>query len=89
MTTASHSETDPKPPSIYQIRLRGRLGSHWSEKFAGLAIEQLENGDTLLTGPVVDQASLFGLLRTIRDLGLPLISVIRLDPDQPQAEGGT
>lgn len=63
---------------IYQIRLKGHLGRGWSDWFGGMAITLEDNGDTLLTGPVVDQAALHGLLRKVRDLGLPLISVTRV-----------
>ena len=65
---------------IYQIRITGHLGRHWADWFAGLAITLEENGDTLLTGPVVDQAALYGLLRRVRDVGLPLVSVTHLKP---------
>ncbi len=66
----------PEPlPEIYQIRIKGELNSQWSDWFAGLIITLDEHGDTLLTGPVVDQAALHGLLKKIRDLGLPLVSV--------------
>jgi hypothetical protein len=68
-------------PGVYQIRLKGQLGSQWTNWFGGLAITLDENGDTLITGPVVDQAALHGLLRKIRDLGLPLISVFLIDPN--------
>jgi hypothetical protein len=60
---------------IYQIRLKGHLGQQWAAWFDGLAITPGANGDTLLTGPVADQAALYGLLRRVRDLGLPLIAV--------------
>lgn len=63
---------------IYQIRIEGHLGSQWRDWFEGLAISQEESGDTLLTGPVADQAALHGLLKKVRDLGLPLVSVVRL-----------
>ena len=69
-------------PILYQIRLKGHLDAQWTDWFAGLTISLQENGDTLLTGPVVDQAALHGLLKKIRDLGLPLISVICLDTEQ-------
>ena len=62
---------------IYQIRIRGHLGPQWAGWFEGMAITLEANGDTLLTGPVADQAALYGLLRTLRDVGLPLISVAR------------
>ncbi len=67
---------------VYQIRIKGHLGHHWTDWFGGLTITLEDNGDTLLTGPVVDQAALFGLLRKVRDLGMPLLSVIRLKPGQ-------
>ena len=59
---------------IYQIRLKGQLGAQWGDCFEGFTLDQVD-GDTLLTGPVADQAALYGLLRKVRDLGLPLISV--------------
>jgi hypothetical protein len=74
----------PGRPVVYQIRLKGHLGSQWTDWFGGLTITLEENGDTLLTGPVVDQAALHGLLRKVRDLGLPLISVSPVEPGQAQ-----
>lgn len=65
-------------PPVYQIRVKGQLGSQWTDWFEGLVILSADNGDTLLTGPVLDQAALYGLLRKVRDLGMPLIWVIRL-----------
>ena len=62
-------------PVAYQIRIKGHLGQEWTEWFSGLAVTLDDNGDTLLTGPVVDQAALHGLLRTVRDLGMPLVSI--------------
>ncbi len=76
---------DPGQPPVNQIRVKGRLGSQWADWFAGLTITAEGNGDTLLTGPVVDQAALHGLLRRVRDLGLPLLSVVRLEPGQVDA----
>jgi hypothetical protein len=70
---------------VYQLRIKGHLGPQWTDWFGGLAITLEDNGDTLLTGPVIDQAALYGLLRRVRDLGMPLISVIRLQPDQADA----
>jgi hypothetical protein len=67
-------------PMVYQIRLKGHLGPGWADWFGGLAVTLEDNGETLLTGPVVDQAALHGLLRNVRDLGMPLISVIRVKP---------
>ena len=65
---------NPAPP-IYQIRVRGIIGQQWSAWLGDLVIESLPDGDTLLTGPVVDQAALHGILTKIRDLNLPLLSV--------------
>jgi hypothetical protein len=67
---------------IYQIRIKGHLGHQWTDWFEGLTITLEENGETLLTGPVVDQAALHGLLRKVRDLGMPLLSVNRVEPGQ-------
>src|SRR5579859_4276669 len=69
---------DPSQPMVYQIRIKGHLGREWTDWFGGLTITALDNGDTLLTGPVVDQAALYGLLRKVRDVGMPLISVIEV-----------
>ena len=75
MAQKTDSSNDPNPPMVYQIKIKGHLGRHWASWFEGLTITQTENGDTLLTGPVVDQAALLGLLRKVRDLGMPLLSV--------------
>jgi len=60
---------------VYQIKIKGHLGSQWTDWFDGLTITLEEDGNTLLTGPVVDQAALHGLLKKVRDLGMPLLSV--------------
>ncbi len=75
MSNELDSKLDPDHPMVYQIRLKGHLGSQWTDWFGGLTITLEDNGDTLLTGPVVDQAALYGLLKKVRDLGLPLLSV--------------
>jgi hypothetical protein len=67
-------------PVVYQIRIEGHLGPQWTEWFGGMTITPEDEGDTLLTGPVEDQAALHGLLRKVRDLGIPLISATRLKP---------
>ncbi len=69
-------------PQRYEIRLKGHLDDRWTEWFEGLTISLEEDGNTLLTGPVIDQAALHGLLKKVRDLGLPLVSVGPLEPDQ-------
>jgi hypothetical protein len=75
MTNKHNQKIDLDQPMIYQIRIKGHLGQRWTEWFEGLTITLEEDGDTLLTGPVVDQAALHGLLKKVRDLGMPLLSV--------------
>ena len=65
----------------YQIRIKGHLDEQWADWFGGLTISLEEDGDTLLTGQVLDQAALFGLLRKVSDLGMPLLSVNPVKPD--------
>ncbi|MBK6326395.1 MAG: hypothetical protein KBE23_24695 [Chloroflexi bacterium] len=71
---------------VYEIRIKGHLGQRWAVWFEGLTITQADNGDTLLTGPVIDQAALYGLLRKVRDLGLPLVSVKQVQSGQPDSQ---
>jgi hypothetical protein len=71
----SNPQTVPDQPIDYQIRVEGHLRAEWAEWFEGLSVSLEDNGDTLLTGPVVDQAALHGLLKKVRDLGMPLLSV--------------
>jgi hypothetical protein len=78
MSIQRSPERDVDQPMVYQIRIRGHLGHQWTDWFEGLTIALEENGETLLTGPVVDQAALHGLLKKVRDLGMPLISVIEV-----------
>lgn len=75
---------------IYQIRVRGHLSDKRAEWFDGLTIENQPDGEALITGPVADQAALHGLLIRIRDLGLPLLSVVCVEPskDTPDDTGG-
>jgi len=77
LSTEAHDK-----PGLYEIRLKGHLDDRWAAWFGGLTITLEENGETRLTGPVVDQAALHGLLKKVRNLGLPLLSVIRLNPGQ-------
>ena len=79
MAEALNRTADTSQPIIYQIRVKGHLGSQWKDWFGGLTVTLEDNGETLLTGPVVDQAALHGLLRRVRDLGIPLVSVVRVD----------
>ncbi len=67
---------------IYQIRIKGHLDRGWTDWFGDVSITLQDNGETLLTCPVVDQAALHGLLRKVRDMGMPLLSVIRVKPGQ-------
>ncbi len=80
MNERHRPETDLSQPMVYQIRIEGHLGRHWTEWFGDVTITLEDNGETLLTCLVVDQAALHGLLRKVRDLGMPLISAIRLEP---------
>jgi len=73
---------------VYQIRIKGHLGPQWTDWFGGLAIAVEEDGETLLTGPIVDQAALYGLLKKVRDLGMPLVSVNCIEPGPADTSGG-
>ena len=85
MSNKLNPKTDPDQPLVYQIRLQGHLGRNWTHWFGDVTITLEDNGETLLTGQVVDQAALHGLLRKVRDLGMPLISAIRVKPGQADA----
>ena len=69
-------------PAFYRIRIKGHLGRQWLEWFEGLTITMEEDGNTLLQGPLIDQAALHGILKKVRDLGMPLLSVNSVDPHQ-------
>jgi hypothetical protein len=73
------------PSTCYEIRVAGHLPPQWTDWFEGLTLTLQEDGDTLLTGPVIDQAALHGLLKKVRDLGLPLVSVNLIVPGQADA----
>jgi hypothetical protein len=83
VSTENHHE-----PGVYEIRLKGHLDAKWADWFDGLTITRADNGETLLRGPVVDQAALHGVLRKVRDLGLPLVSVNQIDPKQANGPDG-
>ena len=68
---------------VYQIVVKGHLSSDWSEWFDGLAIVQTSTGETILSGPLADQAALHGVLIKVRDLGLPLLSLTRIEAERP------
>jgi hypothetical protein len=90
MSNESNPIIDPNQPMVYQIRIKGHLGHQWTEWFEGLTITHEEDGDTLLTGSVIDQAALHGLLKKVRDLGMPLLSVDSVTPnpgDTPVVNG--
>jgi hypothetical protein len=73
-------------PQVYEIRFKGHLSAYRAEMFEGLEMVLGPGGETVLTGPVIDQAALYGILNRIRDLGVPLLSVQRLSPDKDSTE---
>jgi hypothetical protein len=81
----SNGTSGSSQPIVYQIRVQGQLEPQWADWFGGLVITLAENGETILTGPVADQAALYGLLKRVRDLGMELISVNWVLPGQIQA----
>ena len=82
MANESNSSNEKAESLIYQIRIKGHLDRKWADWFSGLSITSLENGETLLTGLVLDQAMLHSLLRKVRDVGLPLVAVMRVELEQ-------
>ena len=85
MPNKLNPKSNPGQPIVYQIRIKGHLGRQWTDWFEGMTITLEDNGETLLTGPVADQAALHGLLKKVRDLGMPLLSVNRIEPGQEDA----
>ena len=79
---------DSNRPTIYQIKIKNHLSSDWTDWFEGLTITPEEDGDTLLTGPVIDQAALYGLIKKVRDLGMTLISLNPVQPNDVLPEKG-
>jgi hypothetical protein len=80
----THMENEHIAEGVYQIVVKGQLDGSWSEWFDGLTITLTDNGATILRGPIVDQTALHGMLIKIRDLGLPLISLVRISPEHEQ-----
>jgi hypothetical protein len=85
MSETNTSSKDDYQFGRYEIRIKGHLDSGWADWFGGLTITLEGDGDTLLAGRVVDQAALYGLLKKVRDVGMPLLSVNRVKPDQEDA----
>ena len=80
-TSAGHGQSAGR----YEIRVSGHLGPRWAARFEGMTLTRDGDGTTVIHGPVVDQAALHGLLARVRDLGIPLLSVTQVEPDQPRA----
>ncbi len=89
MSNKLEPEPDPNQFVVYQIRVKGHLGPQGTDWFGGLAITLQEEGDTLLTGPIVDQAALYGLLKKVRDLGMPLVSINSVESGPADTSGGS
>lgn len=82
MSNIPAQHTEPVQPIVYKIRIKGHLDSQWTDWFEGLTITLEADGETLLTGPVIDQAALHGLLKKVRDLGMPLVSVVPVQSNE-------
>jgi hypothetical protein len=80
-STDDQQQQQQQTPRQYEIRVKGHVKSHWAAWFDGLTLTQESDGTTVIHGPVEDQAALHGLLRKVRDVGLPLISVNHIEPD--------
>lgn len=92
--TSDHRSTEPSSgaPAAdhtatvqYELRVKGHLGDRWAAWFDGLSLTNSEDGSTVIRGPVIDQAALHGVLQKLRDIGIPLISLVQLRPEAPSA----
>ena len=88
MSNELNPASDPNQPMVYQIRLQGQLGAEWRDWLGVMSIALADNGETLIIGQVVDQAALYGLLRKVRDLGIPLLAVNRVHLGQTEGTDG-
>ena len=86
MSGRTRVDSDRHEAGRYEIRLKGHLDSRWAAWFDGLSLSLESDGTTIIHGPVADQAALHGLLQRVRDVGLPLVSVTLVAPDQPGIE---
>jgi hypothetical protein len=86
MTETGGSRTDRREAGRYEIRIQGHLETRWAGWFDGLSLIHDSDGTTVIRGPVVDQAALHGLLQRVRDIGLPLVSVTHVGPNQANSE---
>ena len=87
MTDRRTPTPDRPEAGRYEIRLTGHLDAHWAGWFDGMTVNHESDGTTVITGRIADQAALHGMLQRVRDLGLPLISVIRMEPDPALTTG--
>ncbi|MDZ4719586.1 MAG: hypothetical protein SH847_14115 [Roseiflexaceae bacterium] len=88
MSTPHAAIEDHHEPGRYEIRIKGHLDTRWADQFADMSCTHASDGTTIIAGPVVDQAALHGLLRKVRDLGLPLVSVMQIDPTTTNGPDG-
>ena len=86
MSGTTRIDGDRHGAGRYEIRLKGHLDTRWAAWFDGLSLSRESDGTTIIQGPVADQAALHGLLQKVRDIGLPLVSVTRIEPDQPDVQ---
>ena len=88
MSEPHASTEDHREPGCYEIRLKGHLDARWADQFEHMSFTHASDGTTILAGPVLDQAALYGVLRQVRDLGLPLLSVVQVDPQPANGSDG-